>query len=107
MKKLSNNMKSLRDRLGNASNCFGRFLWGAKASVSLSDLVGGSSLGGRLAELSGRSVLLTVRDQLAAALAMIELDGVARRMVICPPGLSSEHLPMVIDKADVDAIVSD
>ncbi len=107
MKKLSNNAKPLRDRLGNASTCFGRFLWGAKAGVSLSDLVGGTSLGGRLTELSGRSVLLAVRDQLAAALAMIELDGVARRMVICPPDLASEHLPMVIDTAGVDAILSD
>lgn len=107
MKKLSNNVKPLRDRLGDASNCFGRFLWGAQASVSLSDLLGGTSLGGRLKELSGRSVLLAARDQLSAALAMIELDGVARRLVICPPDLPSEHLPMVIDKAGVDAIVSD
>ena len=100
-------MKPLRDSLGDASNCLGRFLWSAKASVSLSDLLGGTSLGGRLTELSGRSVLLAVRDQLSAALAMIELDGVARRMVICPPDLSSEHLPMVIGQAGVDAIVSD
>ena len=107
MTKQSNNVKPLRDRLGDAANCFGRFLWGAKASVSLCDLLGGTSLGGRLAELSGRSVLLAARDQLPSALAMIELDGVARRMVICPPDLSSEHLPMMIDKAGVDAIVSD
>ena len=42
-----------------------------------------------------------------AALALIELDGVARRLVVCPPDLSSEHLPAVIAKAGVDAIVSD
>jgi acyl-coenzyme A synthetase/AMP-(fatty) acid ligase len=107
MKKLSNKVKPLRDRLGDTSSCSGRFLWGAKASVSLTDLLDGTSLGGRLTELSGRSVLLRVRDQLPAALAMIELDGVARRMVICPPDLPPEHLPIAIDKADVDAIVSD
>ncbi len=104
---LPNHAQSIRDRLDNASHCLGRFLWGANASVSLSDLLRGTSLGGRLTELSGRSVLLAARDQLAAALAMIELDGVARRLVICPPDLSSEHLPAVIAKAGIDAIVSD
>jgi acyl-coenzyme A synthetase/AMP-(fatty) acid ligase len=107
MKMLSDHVQSIREKLGNASHCLGRFLWGAKASVSLSDLLLGTSLGGRLTELSGRAVLLATRDQLAAALAMIELDGVARRLVICPPDLSSEHLLSVISKAGVEAIVSD
>jgi acyl-coenzyme A synthetase/AMP-(fatty) acid ligase len=69
--------------------------------------VRGTSLGGRLAELSGRSVLLRTRDQFAAALAIIELDGVARRLIICPPDLDSAHLPALIARADVNAIVSD
>ena len=107
MKSRPNDPKPLRERLGDASNCLGRFLWGAKASVSLSNLLAGTSLGGRLTELAGRSVLLAFRDQLPAALAMIELDGVARRMVICPPDLASEHILRVIDRADVDAILSD
>jgi acyl-coenzyme A synthetase/AMP-(fatty) acid ligase len=69
--------------------------------------VRGTSLGGRRVELSGRSVLLRTHDQFAAALAIIELDGVARRLIICPPDLNSAHLPALIAKADVDAIVSD
>jgi acyl-coenzyme A synthetase/AMP-(fatty) acid ligase len=100
-------VKSIRETLDNASRCLGRFLWGAKTSVALSDLPHRTSLGGRLLELSGRSVLVATQDQLAAALALIELDGVARRLVICPPDLPPEHLPSVISKADVDAIVSD
>ena len=68
-----NHMKAIRDKLGNASDCAGRFLWGATASVPLSDLLRGTSLGGRLPELSGRSVVLLTRDQLTAALALIEL----------------------------------
>jgi acyl-coenzyme A synthetase/AMP-(fatty) acid ligase len=107
MKMPPDRAQSIREKLSSASHCSGRFLWGAKASVSLSDLLRGTSLGGRLPKLSGRSVLLATGDQLAAALAMIELDGVARRLVICPPDLSSEHLPTIIDKASVDAIVSD
>ena len=104
---LRNHATTIRDRLASASPCSGRFLWGAGARVFLNDLICGTSLGGRLPELSGRSVLLATRDQLAAALAIIELDGVARRLVICPPELSSEHLATVIHKAAVDAIVSD
>jgi acyl-coenzyme A synthetase/AMP-(fatty) acid ligase len=40
-------------------------------------------------------------------MALIELDGVARRLVICTPDVSSEHLASVIAQAGVDAIVSD
>jgi len=104
---LPNQVKSIRDELSNASDQSGRFLWGPKAGVSLSDLLGGTSLGGRLPELSGRSVLLATQDQLAAALALIDLDGVARRLIICPPDLSSQHLSSVIARSGVDAIVSD
>jgi acyl-coenzyme A synthetase/AMP-(fatty) acid ligase len=94
----------MRDRLRADA---GRFLWDAKTHVALSDLQSGSGFGGRLPELSGRSVLLMPQDQLAAAVAMIELDGIARRMIICPPDVSAAHLPEVIDSAGVDAIVSD
>jgi len=102
-----NSLTSIQHNLGNASDCSGRFLWGAAARVSLGDLLRSTSLGGRLPELSGRSVLLATRDQLATALALIELDGVAARLIICAPDVSSEHLPSVIAKAGVDAIVSD
>jgi acyl-coenzyme A synthetase/AMP-(fatty) acid ligase len=94
----------MRDRLRTGTD---RFLWDAKTHVALSDLQSGSGFGGRLPELSGRSVLLMPQDQLATAVAMIELDGVARRMIICPPDVSAEHLPEVIGRGEVDAIVSD
>ena len=107
MKMPPKRVSSIRDKLGNASDCSGRFLWGATASVSLGDLLRGTCLGGRLPELSGRSVLIATQDQLAAALALIELDGIARRLIVCTPDLSSEHLRVVIAQAGVDAIVSD
>jgi acyl-coenzyme A synthetase/AMP-(fatty) acid ligase len=100
-------VKSLRDRLGNSSSCLKRYLWSSDASVSLADVVAGTSLGGHLSALSNRSVLIATRDQLAAALALIELDGVARRLIICPSDLPLEHFPSVIASAEVDAIVSD
>jgi acyl-coenzyme A synthetase/AMP-(fatty) acid ligase len=84
----------------------GRLL-GPLAAVALADFAHGSALGGRLEELRGRSVLLATRDQLTAALALIELDGVARRMVLCTPDLATQHLPGVIRDAEVDASVCD
>jgi len=84
-----------------------RALWGAEASVTLGDLVHGSSLAGRLDELRGRSVLIATTDQLTAALALIELDGVARRLVLCPPDLPVDDLPFVVATAEIDALVSD
>ena len=54
-----------------------------------------------------RSVLVATTDQLTAALALIELDGVARRLVLCPPDSPLEHLPFIMEAAAVDAIVSD
>jgi acyl-coenzyme A synthetase/AMP-(fatty) acid ligase len=100
-------MASIRDRLADAPAGAERFLWGATASIPLGHRPSGTGLHGRVAELAGRSVLIATRDQFAAALALIELDGIARRLVICTPDLPSEHLPAVIAKAGVDAIVSD
>src|SRR5207247_293364 len=78
---------SLWSALNGAGPLSDRALWGAEASVSLGDLVDGGSLGGRLDELRDRSVLVATRDQLTAALAPIELDGLASRLVLCPPDL--------------------
>jgi acyl-coenzyme A synthetase/AMP-(fatty) acid ligase len=38
---------------------------------------------------------------------MIELDGIARRIVLCPPGADPAHLPQIAATADIDTIVSD
>ncbi len=94
-------------RLNAAGALPGRYLWGAASSVALGDLARKSALGGRLEAFRGRSVLLAMKDQLGAALAMVELDGVARRMVLCPPDLQAAHVPAVAAAAEVDAVVSD
>jgi len=98
---------SLWSALSGFENLSGAVLWGAGASVGLSDLLRGSALGKRAEELRGRSVIITTKDQLTAALALIELDGVARRLVLCPPDLPLEHLSFVVDAAAADTIVSD
>jgi len=67
----------------------------------------GTSLDCGLSELLGRSVLLAIRDQLTAALALVELDGVAQQLILCPPDVSPDHYAKIVETTDVDAIVSD
>jgi acyl-coenzyme A synthetase/AMP-(fatty) acid ligase len=98
--------RSLWESIDAAAALLGR-LHGARSVIALADLAHASSLAGRLEELHGRSVMLLVKDPLAAALAMIELDGVARRMVLCPPDLAVEHLPAVIGGAAANAVLHD
>src|SRR3954471_2060598 len=83
-----------------------RFLSTHDRDVALDDLHQGSYLGGRIAELRGRSVLLSTKDQLSAALALVELDGLARRIILCPPDLSRDHIPFIVSTAGVDAVVT-
>ena len=99
--------ESLWQKLSAAENLADRWLCGADASLPLEALTRGSSFGGRLDELRGRSVLVATKDQLPAALALIELDGVARRIVLCPPDLPPEYIPSIIATASVDAFVGD
>ncbi len=79
----------------------------ARGTLALRDLAGASTLGAGLESLRGRSVLIAVRDQLSAALALLELDGVARRMVLCTPDLAGEHYAGIIARAGADAAVAD
>jgi acyl-CoA synthetase (AMP-forming)/AMP-acid ligase II len=101
------NLNSLHDALRDDARTSGRWFWAAGAAVALDVLARGTSLRGALPRLHRRSVLVAMEDQLATALALIELDGVAARLVLCPPGLSAEHRSCVIAGAGVDAIVSD
>jgi acyl-coenzyme A synthetase/AMP-(fatty) acid ligase len=85
----------------------GRTLSDARHSASLTDVSDQTCLKGRLAELFGRSVLLSVSSQFLAALVMLEIDGIARRMLLCPPDLNAEHLQALIEDAEIDAVVTD
>ena len=67
-------MNSLWRSLRQAWRLSERWLADPQARVGLDALERGSSLGGRLGELRGRSVLLSTSDQLSAALALIEFQ---------------------------------
>jgi acyl-CoA synthetase (AMP-forming)/AMP-acid ligase II len=78
-----------------------------KAAVRFTDLTDGTSFGGRLGELAGKTVLLATESQLASALALIELEAVARRIVILPPDADPAHLPAIVSAAGVEAVAVD
>src|ERR1700712_2974601 len=85
----------------------GRTLSDARRLVSLTDIRGETCLGGRLGELSGRGVLHAVADQLTSGIAITEIDGVARRMLLCPPDLNADHIDALIADAGIDTVVTD
>jgi acyl-CoA synthetase (AMP-forming)/AMP-acid ligase II len=78
-----------------------------EVAVRFTDLTGGTSFGGRLGELAGKAVLLAADSQIASALALIELEAVASRIVILPPDANPAHLPAIISAAGVEAVVVD
>ncbi|HEY7845429.1 MAG TPA: fatty acid--CoA ligase family protein [Bradyrhizobium sp.] len=96
---------ALRDYL--SPELKGRAISDARHLLSLTDILSQTCLSDRVRELAGRSVLVSVSGQLLAALAMIELDGVARRMLLCPPDLNPDHIQALIEDADIEAIVTD
>jgi len=100
-------MASLWDSAARAGNRPLGALRAPTASVALADLMQASCLGGGLEGLRGRSVLLDMREQLSTAIALLELDGVARRLVLCTPELSPEVRREVAAGAATDAELTD
>ncbi len=64
-------------------------------------------LGSARERFADRSVLVKTRDQLPTALALIDLDGLARRIVIAPPDLKVSDITTVMAEAEIDAVVTD
>jgi acyl-coenzyme A synthetase/AMP-(fatty) acid ligase len=73
----------------------------------LDDFERSSSLGPLLPDLEGRSVVLAVGDMAKAAAALIDLDGCARRILLCPPGWDLERLQSAARDAEANALVFD
>jgi acyl-coenzyme A synthetase/AMP-(fatty) acid ligase len=107
MKTQQPNQISLWNALTALGDLSGRSMSGASACFGVPDMVAGSVLGGRGQEFYGRSVLVATTEQLTAIATLIELDGLASRIVLYPPDLPLEHLSFVAKIAGADAIVSD
>ena len=106
-----NNPASLWSSIVAAGNLSSRTLVGLDSRASWDELVHGSilesSLESGIAELRGKSVLLATLDQFRAAAALIELDGIARRVVLFPPDVPLEHLAYVAKTAEADVLITD
>lgn len=83
------------------------YLIGVEHRTALADLLQGSAIATGANDLRGRSVLIAAADPFLVALALVELDGLARRVTLYPPDLALEHLPYVMRYAEVDTVVSD
>jgi acyl-coenzyme A synthetase/AMP-(fatty) acid ligase len=79
----------------------------ATRRVNLRDLAHRTNLDAKADQLFGRSALLASVDQLSTVLALARLDGLAKRIVICAPDLSLDHLRYAFDDAALDAVVTD
>ncbi len=97
---------SLRNALVGADLADQRIL-GARVGVAFHDVARGWSLAADRRAISGSTALIVADHQLTAALALIDLDGLAGRIVLAPPDLRREHLAAIIADAEVDMIVSD
>jgi acyl-coenzyme A synthetase/AMP-(fatty) acid ligase len=75
--------------------------------VALGELGNATSLGIALEAARDQSVVIYADRQLSAALAAIELDGIARRIVLCPPDLAVSQLASVIGNAEANIILSE
>jgi acyl-coenzyme A synthetase/AMP-(fatty) acid ligase len=85
----------------------GRVIATRDGVLPLDKLEHATSLGSDLKELHGRSVILSIQDVAKAAAALLELDGLARRVVICPPDWETWRLQSAAMTAEADALVYD
>jgi acyl-coenzyme A synthetase/AMP-(fatty) acid ligase len=97
---------SLRGAIEQAAACGDRFLWSVGSSLTLPRFLNQSCLAGQRDSLAGKSVLLLTSGQLASAAALIELDGLAARILICPPDIKPEYLATLAAQAGIDAVVT-
>jgi acyl-coenzyme A synthetase/AMP-(fatty) acid ligase len=107
MKMPANNKLSIFAAVSAVGDLSKRFVFAGDETVSWSQLLSGSVLDSRGDELQGRSVLIATKSQLAALWALMELDGLASRIVLYPPDMPLEHLSYVIEAAEADVLVSD
>ena len=107
MKMPQNNPVSLYSSILAAGDPSSRILVGLDANATWAELVAGSMLAEQPGDLRGKSVLIATLDQFRAAAALIELDGVARRVVLYPPDVPREQLMYVAKTAEADVLVTD
>ncbi len=84
-----------------------RWLGDPEGRLGLATLRTGLSLAAPQDAFAGATVLIASAAQLPAVLAALQLDGVAARMLLCPPDLAPAHLPGIVRDAGATVAVSD
>ena len=84
-----------------------RFVANAQVRLPLEVLGSGTSLAAPAKVFAGQCVMLCTTTQLATVCALLELDGLARRIVLCPPGMTPDQLSQAAREADVTVVVGD
>jgi acyl-coenzyme A synthetase/AMP-(fatty) acid ligase len=75
--------------------------------LNLADFATRSAFGASRRRFAGRSVVLAVGDMAKAAAALIDLDGLARRILLCPPGFEAEKIASAAALVEADALAYD
>jgi acyl-CoA synthetase (AMP-forming)/AMP-acid ligase II len=107
MRQFLPDLRSLWDLAAAAALPARRFIADADGQTGLAELDGGTTLDLELDAFRDSAVLIFGSQQRAAALAAVELDGIARRIVLFPPDLGPEHLPSVVAEAEVQILLTD
>ena len=84
-----------------------RWLADPAGRVPLSAFEAGSNLAAPLSQFEGATVLVATGGQLPAVLAALLLDGVAKRILFCPPDLSPTHVAGAVRDGAASVAVSD
>ena len=93
--------------LGESQNVFRCTIRTATGDVPLGLLRNHSCLDAAASLLDGASVVVWTTHPAEAAMALVELDGIARRLVLCPPGIGPDLLAYAMETAEASAVVSD
>jgi acyl-coenzyme A synthetase/AMP-(fatty) acid ligase len=96
---------TLRSLLERSNQLDRRACFAANGTVRLSDALTGSGFSDQSCNFDGRSVFLATPDQLTTAIAMIELDGHAGRVILCPPDVDPRQFATIVAAGQVDIIV--
>ena len=107
MRMRQHNRRSLWDLTNESGADPGRFISDASLRLQLETLVRNTDQGDLATSLRNQSVLVSTTEQMTAVVALLALDGLARRILLCPPDLAATHLPHVIATGEVQAVLSD
>jgi acyl-coenzyme A synthetase/AMP-(fatty) acid ligase len=100
-------MASLWESAGRSGDSPLGALHASSASLPLSALAAGTCLGADPESYRGRSVLLAMHEQLSTAIALLELDGIAKRLVLCTPEVTGATLREIAASAATDLELGD